>query len=83
MPDPVPAHAAFNRKKRKLIIDSQRETTPTLPSLPFLDGSSSEDISIVTDLSNEAAYTKPNHTDVGILPFVYVYLQKHIYFATP
>ena len=79
MPDPIPAHAASKRKKRKQVIDMQRarKKNDALPNLHLLDGSSSENlVGVVSDLTNHDAYTIPDHIDVSTLLFIYVNLHN-------
>ena len=75
VPIPDPALAGSNQKKRKLIIDSRRSQpkAATLPSLPLLDGLSSENMSAaVTNLSDEVAYGRQNHMNVSMPLYLYV-----------
>ena len=79
MPEPIKANAAINRKKRKMIVDSTRsqKQAASLPSHPLSDESCLENtFSAVTDLSNGAAYARPEHIDVSILLLIYVHLQE-------
>lgn len=68
-------------EKQKLIIALRRSQAKaaTLPSLPMLDGLSSENMSAaVTNLSDEAAYVRQNHINVSRLLYFYVPLLSPI-----